>query len=109
MTLLLEIVNRYPPVLCRMLAREPNRRRTTVGQLAARTNLSPRTVIRLSKRKSWDGVDVKVVSSFMAACGVDLSHTKRIESYIKRAMEQGIDRSFRHLNKKIKQHLAGSL
>jgi hypothetical protein len=64
------------------MARHRNRR-LTVEEIANGSGLSVRSVIRISKLKSWDGVRVGVAAKYMAACGVDPFHTKRLKEYLR--------------------------
>lgn len=72
-------LERFPPVLCRLLARtkQPGRRggvrALTAAEIATRARLPVAYVEVLSTATSWDHVPVQVMLTFSAACGVDFN------------------------------------
>ena len=60
----------------------------TIRELVDNSGLSIRTIIRLSKRRSWDNVPVSTASSFISACGLNFdnmsAHVKELESEMRR-------------------------
>jgi hypothetical protein len=69
---LLQRLNRCPPFMvyygCHLL----HAKHLTVNQIAFRSGLKVRTVLRTAYRESWAGVKVSVMAAFCRACGVDL-------------------------------------
>lgn len=82
--------NRYPPIVCRLLARQGRRGYAiplTDRQIAQRSGLAVSDVKALSWKTTWNDVTVSTMFSFSKACGVDFSsrdnmnlHTKYIKS-----------------------------
>lgn len=84
---LLEKVNRFPPFLCRMMARTGRGmgcRPLRLDEIAQRASLDISTVSKLSKRRKWDKEPLWVVFAFSDACGVDLLHPRRHIDFLKR-------------------------
>jgi len=79
---LLESLDRLSPFLCRVLARN-GRKPLAVEEIAERSGISGRTVIRLSKLHSWKGVRVGLASRYIAACGLDPLHKRGVNKYLK--------------------------
>lgn len=81
-----ERIDRYPPVLCRLLARVPKGKPLTTEQIAERSGLSPVQVEAISRQTDWRGIDLPTARSFMLGCNTDLSdrkHCRRIWMYLK--------------------------
>lgn len=75
---------RYPPILCRLLARKKNGPPLTEQEIAARAKLSTLEVHLLSKETSWDDVHLGTMKKFLAGCGLDFCNRadmKRIDAY----------------------------
>lgn len=83
---ILKLVNRFPPILCRLCARK-NRGYALLSnrEIAARSGIPRTTVSTLSKKKNWNGVPIDVVDAFALACGVDLLRARRQREYIRRS------------------------
>jgi len=85
-------VDRYPPVLVRLLARRPRAngsgngtRPLTTDEIARDSGLTPAVVEGLSRSTTWKGVDIYTVRDFTVACGVDFTnplHMKRLSQYL---------------------------
>lgn len=76
-------IDRYPPLLVRLLAVGSDRRSLlTDDELVRRAGgaLTLADVQRLSYTPSWDGVSVGTMRSFVLACGVDFSNPARMRS-----------------------------
>jgi hypothetical protein len=101
---LLEHLDRFNPILCRMLARK-NGHRIKVDDLAAAVGVTRRTIIRLSKQKSWNGVSVGTASRFMSACGIDPFHLGSIRRFVRKAV-QDPGRTFDYLPLRTRRYLA---
>lgn len=67
---LLAKADKLCPPKARLLAYKNGRLLTDV-EIAKASGLSHKTVQRLSGRKSFRGVRIEVVDSFLAACGID--------------------------------------
>lgn len=70
----------FPPYVCRLLSRLPNK------EIAKRSGLSLRTVIRISHKRDWNTVTIKAADSYMKACGIDPLHLWRPRSVLKRLL-----------------------
>lgn len=86
---LTETIDRFPPCLCRIVARDPNHRgrRLSLHELSKASGLSYGAIARLSRKKSWGNVPPMMIDRFADACGVDLLHPKRKMQYLKRALK----------------------
>jgi len=66
----------FPPIVCRILARDPKARAKTQRpltdrEIAARSGLRVDQVISLSWLCTWEFVPVDVMKKFTAACGIN--------------------------------------
>jgi hypothetical protein len=80
-------IDRFPPILCRLLARVPRGRPLTTEEIATASQLPPAKVEALSISTSWHGVDVYEMKRFMLACHMDIASPaaiNRIEDYIRK-------------------------
>jgi hypothetical protein len=80
-------LNRYPPVLCRLLAREKRGRPLTTAEIAERSGLPPAKVEAISASISWDGIEVEDMRRFVQACGCDFDNQpnmRRVEDYLRK-------------------------
>lgn len=84
-------INQFPPIVCRLLARE----RTPTGGvkalsatlIAVRASLTAMEVNSLSWLTSWSDVPFHKIRPFMEACGVDITNKEILRAhacYIKR-------------------------
>lgn len=77
---------RYPPILCRLLARRRFGPPLTVEEIAARGRLTVLEVNLLSEQTQWDTVMFGGMTRFLTGCGIDFTKRadmKRIDSYIR--------------------------
>jgi hypothetical protein len=84
MTSFWNMARRYPPILCRLLARKKNGPPLTEQEIAARTALTVLEVSLISKLTTWDDVPLKSMQGFLRGCGVDFcnrSDMRRIDAY----------------------------
>lgn len=87
MITLLKTLNRFPPFLCRMVARTGRGRKCralTSQEIADRSGLDPSTVSKLSRKRTWSKESLWVIDRFSSACGVDLLHPRRHIDLLKR-------------------------
>lgn len=71
---LLNKINRTPPKLCRLFAREGpanNQRPMSDREIARKSGLAHSTIVRLSKMDHWDGITFSTYQAFTHACRVD--------------------------------------
>jgi len=80
---LLKHLDRVPPNLCRVLARDEGRALTN-RQIAKRSGLSLKRVGEISKKKSWGSVNIRQATEFTEACGVDTVNQWRVRKYLLR-------------------------
>jgi len=86
---LLQIAEKFPPNICRFLARKMHGTKPmSHSDLAEKTGLSRAGVALLSKRKSWRGVPIERVVGFSEACGVSLTNPKRTTEFMRRASKK---------------------
>ena len=63
-----------PPFVCRLLAKKKGESGfdpLTNRDIAERSGLSLRSVIRLSRKTSWAGTKIGVADRYLKACGID--------------------------------------
>lgn len=72
-------VDRFSPILCRLLARERYGAPLTDAQIAERSGLTPHEVYTLSWSTTWRGVDIYTMRRFTEGCGLDLASPKRMK------------------------------
>lgn len=80
------ISNRYPPILCRLLARHPNSKPLTAEEIAARGRLSITEVNLISHQTDWAQVTLTSMRAFLNGCGIDFckrADMHRVDSYIR--------------------------
>lgn len=90
-------LERFPPVLVRLLARTPSEdtsypRAMTDEEIAVRGNLSVSSVAALSRLTTWDDVTVRQFKAFTLACGVDFADRdvmRRLTRYISKTPSFG--------------------
>lgn len=90
--MLLDILNKMPPCLCRILAREDGRA-LSLAELSERTGIDKSYLSKLSRRDKWDGTKIDTIEAFADACGVDLLHPRRQIDYLKRRRLSHITKS----------------
>lgn len=76
---------RYPPILCRLLARKGGRAMKT-SEISIKSGLSAWAIEGLADRTTWDGIALDVIESFTKACGVDFTNRNdmnRAECYLR--------------------------
>lgn len=82
-------LDRVPPLLARMAARDPKHRgrRLSLHEIAKASGLSYGAVRRLSLKTTWGNVPPVIIDKFTDACGVDILHPKRLIQYLQRALK----------------------
>lgn len=85
---LLEQLDQFPPCLVRLVARNPRQhgRRLPLLDLAQRSGLPYKLVLRLSKAHTWADVPVRTIDAFCAACDVNILHPGHKIWYLKRVL-----------------------
>src|SRR5437660_1035509 len=88
MSNLTQTLDRLPPCLVRLVARDRHHpgRRMPLLDIADRSGLSYGAVARLSHKKTWSGTAPLVIDRYCAACGVDILHPRRALQYLKRTL-----------------------
>ncbi len=75
--------DRFPPIVCRLLARKRVRHDYVEAmsdeELRSLSGLSMATIKRLSWTHSWDGVPVAEMLAFTRACGIDFDDRRSIQ------------------------------
>lgn len=86
-----ERLERFPPLVCRLLARRHERGRgimpLATGEIARRSGLSVTTVASLAQLLSWDTVPAPQALAFAKGCGIDLDDRDSLRhhsAYMKR-------------------------
>jgi hypothetical protein len=87
MSSLVETINRFPPCLVRLVARNGHTgQRLPLHALAQRAGLSYGTVHRLSTKRTWANVPPAIIDAFCRACGVDILHPASKLRYLRRVL-----------------------
>lgn len=86
---LTERLNRLPPVFCRILAKTADGALMTDSQLCARTGWGKTRLRSVYQSLSWSEVTVAEVDTFMSACGLGWSSTRRQLWLLNRAWAKG--------------------
>lgn len=95
--LLGDIVNRLPPIIVRIQAREHGKPLDN-EEIARRAGMTVQRLVRIYTAWDWNGVSLGEVDRVRAACGVTLRTQYRILGYIKRTLdERKVVRSMKHL------------
>lgn len=94
-TSICEYADRLPPFVCRLLARKSRQQPLTTKEIAERSGLDEKTVIKLSKQKSWAKY-LRIVDSFRAACGVNPRSERKQFEYVR--LQRANKNPFPHLN-----------
>jgi len=99
-----QTINRYPPILVRLLARKSHGAALSTMEIAEISGLSPAAVEAISQTLSWDGITVSQLQSFLKGCKIDLFNPrqrKRIEVYLRGKMINGQRKppNYRYLKK----------
>ena len=95
-----EKLDRFPPIVCRLLARRKQASggivAMTASEIASRGGMTVCEVNSLSWLTSWEGVPMRQVRQFSLACGVDFcdrANMREHSAYVKRCA------SFKYLKK----------
>lgn len=78
-------VERFSPILCRLMARHRYGAPLTDGEIAEASGLTPHEVYALSWSTNWRGVDIYTMRKYSEACGLDFTSPgkmKRIVVYL---------------------------
>jgi len=99
-------LDRFPPVVCRLLAKHPWGPPFTSQEIASRSGLSEYKVVALSPLTSWDEVSVRDMRAFLKGCDMDFDNGEamnRVRCYLKSKSK----RMFVHLRRsKQKEYFA---
>lgn len=86
-----ERLQRFPPIVCRLLARKRDKARgivpLTTAEIAQRAGLSVSTVASLAPLLSWDTVPATQAIAFAKGCGINLDDRDSLRhhsAYMKR-------------------------
>lgn len=97
-------VERYSPILCRLLARDDHGNALTVEEISRVSGLSTMEIYYLSVSLGWQGVDIFTMKAFTRGCRMDLTdrdQMKRADIYLRGSMVNGqrCAPKFTHLKK----------
>lgn len=74
-----EYAERFPPVLCRLLAKSGHFKASSNAELAKRSGLTEFEIEVLSRSTSWRGIDVYTMRKFTQGCGLDFASGKAMK------------------------------
>jgi hypothetical protein len=81
---LFELAERFPPCVCRLLARKDRGTHPKSSKdIADESGLSKSFVAVLARRRTWKGIPVDVATRFALACGVNLADPGSTIEYIR--------------------------
>lgn len=84
-----ELANRFPPFICRYVARKKHGNEPkSHSDLARESKLSRSYVAVLSRKRTWKGIPIDVVERFSSACGVNLMAPSKTREFLKRAKKE---------------------
>lgn len=90
----LEKLDRLPPFVCLLIARNKDGSPVGIKEVARRLGVTPYAARKVLRLQSWRSVPVGTVDQFRAACGVT-PETERLQiAYLKRTM--GLPTGLRH-------------
>ena len=78
-------MERFPPILVRLLARKRHGRPLTTIEIAERGGLKPGQVDFISESHNWILIDLPTFRAFTKGCDIDLldrANFRRIENYL---------------------------
>jgi hypothetical protein len=86
--------NTIPPYWYRLLAASKS---ISLADIIQRSGLGRSTVIRMSRRKNWNGTTVLNMELFIHGCGYELGKVKEARDDMRRIVSQGVQkiRSFK--------------
>lgn len=82
--------DKFPPILCRLLARNADKGPLETVELAERSGLSATQVEAIALQLDWRGIDVPTAKRFLQACGLDFDDSKqmrRVRQRIKKRLK----------------------
>lgn len=100
-----EKLDRLPPIICRLLARDNGRLISDV-ELAKRTGWCKTKLRRLYRAKSWGHVKVGDVDKFLAACGMKWSTQRRQRRLLKIVLEGNGIENMKHMKASTRREAA---
>lgn len=78
-------VDRFPPILMRLLAIDEHRKPISTLALSQASGLSPAMIEAISQSTEWDQIPLQTFRKFSSSCRIDLmdrTQSKRANSYL---------------------------
>ena len=89
-------LNKFPPFLCRFVARDKSGQRPLSNQdIAKRSGLNEQAVCKICRLKTWNDLTLDTIERFSSACGVNLLHPRRHLDFLKRRSQIHAKKSLR--------------
>lgn len=85
-TEILKKIDRIPPAICRLYARN-GRRAPTCRELSKVTGIPKTKIAELSLAMSWEGEKIDTIEKFATACGVNLFRPSEVVEYFTRTKQ----------------------
>lgn len=86
--------NRFPPMLCRLLARTRHGTRPmTTVELSAASGLTRERVTQISGLPSWEHLPLRDIEAFSRACGVNLLAPHEQRKFLRRRKRAYLERA----------------
>lgn len=70
--------DRFPPILCRLLARRPYGPPLTDAEIAAASGIPIVHVFAIGQSTTWHGIDLPTMRKFLTGCGMDFEDFNQI-------------------------------
>lgn len=103
----LEKMDKLPPNVCRLIAREPHRMKEprTTETIAKISGLSKQTVLRISRLRTWRDIPIGQMEDFKKGCGLDVGRECLQIAYLKRSFDKTqTSTPLFHLRRLLKTH-----
>lgn len=91
-------LDRLPPPICLMLARDGRRKPIPMAEISRRSGLSAAMIRKIATLKSWAEVPVGDCESFRSACGITPLNERRHIEFLKRSLKRGT--GMKHLSRR---------
>lgn len=80
------LADRFPPILCRLLARHRAGAPLTVADIARVSGLSVQEVTLIARQTNWEYISLPYMARYLTGCGIDFCNPvqmHRIREYLR--------------------------
>jgi len=104
----LEKLDRLPPNVCRLIAREPHKSKVprTTETIAKFSGFSKQKVLHISRLRTWKDVTIGDMEAFKVGCGITPGKGEPLQiAYLKRSFDKSQTATpLFHLRRLLKKH-----